>query len=120
MMIDSKGGDLQLGVCQHLLPCHARTIVASAPDPAGRVITIYVNAIELGELAAMINHTARERSRFGVRMLNRGRHGGSGTQLAVGIERMAAFIDAPSIVLAAPDEVGCFPKILAIIADPDL
>src|SRR5213592_2324760 len=44
----------------------------------------------------------------------------SRTELAVQIEGMVPFINAPTIVLATPAEVGRFPKVLAIVAHPDL
>src|SRR6266576_961127 len=33
---------------------------------------------------------------------------------------MTAFIDAPPVVLAPSHQVSCFPKVLPVIADPDL
>src|SRR2546425_8296951 len=41
-------------------------------------------------------------------------------ELAVEIKRMAAFIDAPTVVFTAPHQVRRFPKVLPVIADPDL
>ena len=48
------------------------------------------------------------------------RDGGSRTELAVEVKRMAAFINAPAIILTAPDQMRRFPKVLAVVAGPDL
>ena len=48
------------------------------------------------------------------------RDGGSRTELAVEVKRMAAFINAPAIIFTAPDQMRRFPKVLAVVANPDL
>src|SRR5438128_5104108 len=47
-------------------------------------------------------------------------HRGRRTQLAVEVKWVAAFVNAPPVVFAAPDEVRRFPKVLPIVACPDL
>src|SRR5436190_23565744 len=52
-------------------------------------------------------------------MFDRRRHERSGTQPAIEIKGMPAFIDAPAIIFTAPDEMGGFPEILSVVAGPD-
>ena len=42
-----------------------------------------------------------------------------GSELAIDVEWMTAFIHAPAIVLAAPDEMRGFPEVLSVVAGPD-
>src|SRR5881392_1170670 len=53
-------------------------------------------------------------------MLDGWRHDGRRTELAVEVEGMASFINAPPVILAAPHKVSRFPKVLAVIARPYL
>src|SRR5882672_9714755 len=53
-------------------------------------------------------------------MFDRGQNNGRGTKLAIEIKWMAAFIDAPTVILTSSHQMGCLPQVLAIIADPDL
>src|SRR5882672_11431322 len=53
-------------------------------------------------------------------MLDSGSYRGRGAQLAIEIKRMAPFINTPSIILAAPDEVRRFPEVLTVVACPNL
>src|SRR5262245_62897478 len=39
---------------------------------------------------------------------------------AIGVEDVAAFVDAPAEVVALADEIDLLPKVLAVVADPDL
>src|ERR1051326_4951207 len=52
-------------------------------------------------------------------MLDGGLDNRRGTEFAIEIKRMAAFIDAPTIVFAALHELRRFPKVLTVVADPD-
>src|SRR5262245_20597363 len=54
-MIDSKGGDLQLGIGQDLLPGYVRTIVARCPNRARRIVAVNISTREFGEEVAVIN-----------------------------------------------------------------
>src|SRR5437867_8072278 len=42
------------------------------------------------------------------------------SDFAVEIERMAPFINAPTVILPAPEQDSGFPKVLAVIANPNL
>src|SRR6266576_1373206 len=53
-------------------------------------------------------------------MFDGGPNNRRGAELAVQVKRMAAFIDAPTVVFTASHQVSRFPKVLAVIADPDL
>src|ERR1041384_1789953 len=84
------------------------------------MVAINIHAVEFGELIPIIDRAACERPRFGMVMFDGRRDGRSRTELAVEVKRMAAFINAPPTILAAADEMRRFPKVLAVVADPDL
>src|SRR5881394_480830 len=119
LMIHRKGRDLQSGSGQFPVPDHLRAIVTRAPNGAARIVAIYIDAVEIGKRLAVVNDSASQGPRFGVVMLNGGGDGGCGTQLPVEVERMAAFINTPTVILAASNEVRCFPEVLTVIARPD-
>src|SRR5882672_6344465 len=52
-------------------------------------------------------------------MFDGGRNNGGWTAAAIEVESMASFIDAPAVILTAPDEVRRFPKVLAVVSHPD-
>ena len=41
-------------------------------------------------------------------------------EFAVQIERMTPFINAPTVILTAPQQMGCFPEVLTVVPHPDL
>src|SRR6185369_14095705 len=53
-------------------------------------------------------------------MFDGGQDGGCGTELAVQVEWVASFVNAPPVIFPAPHKVRRFPKVLAVIARPDL
>src|SRR6185436_7368469 len=120
MVIDCKRRDLQFAAGQFLVPREMRSIMPRAPDRPAGIVAVDIRAVQIGKTIAIINNSASERTRFGVVMLDGGRNRRSGTELAIEIKRMAPFINTPSVVLTAPDEVRALPKILAVITDPDV
>src|SRR6266496_1165565 len=103
-----------------MVPDHPRAVVTRAPNGAARIVAVNIDTVKIGKRVAIVNHSSRQGPRFGVVVFNGGRDGGCGTELPVQVERMAAFINAPTIILAASNEVGRFPKVLTVIACPDL
>ena len=91
-----------------------------APDFACREVAVNVHAVEFGEFFAVVNHAARQRPRFGMTVFDGGQNHGRRTKLAIEVKWMAAFVHAPTVVFTLSHQVGCFPKVLAVIADPDL
>src|ERR1043166_2860493 len=53
-------------------------------------------------------------------MLDGRRHGRSWTELAVEVEGMVPLINTPTVILATSEQVSRFPKVLAIVAHPDV
>ena len=58
LLIDGKGRDLNFGIGELTLPGHTFSIVARAPDFAGREVAINVNALQFREFLAVVNHAA--------------------------------------------------------------
>src|SRR5688500_7416607 len=53
-------------------------------------------------------------------MLDGWRHDRSRAALAVGVKRITSFGHAPAIVLASANQMSRFPKVLAVVSDPDV
>src|SRR6266446_6470222 len=53
-------------------------------------------------------------------MFDGGQNNRRRTKLAIEVKWMAALIDAPTVVFTFSHQVSRFPKVLAVIADPDL
>src|SRR5690348_16928564 len=47
------------------------------------------------------------------------RDNGRWAELAIQVEGMAAFIDAPAVIFTAANEMSGLPKVLSVVADPD-
>src|SRR5262249_25500716 len=75
---------------------------------------------QLGELSTLIDVAARDRTAFGVVMLDNRRDEGSRATAAIRVERMRTFHDAPAEVVARLDEQDHLPKILPNVAYPRL
>src|SRR2546425_13303610 len=101
-----------------MVPDHPRAVVTRAPNGAARIVAVNIDAVKIGKRVAIVNHSTRQRPRFGVVVLNGGRNGGRGTELPVQGERMAAFIKAPARNFAASPKGSGFPKVLTLIALP--
>src|SRR4029077_3929899 len=56
---------------------------------------------------------------FGMGMFDRGRNRRAGTESAIEVEGMAAFIDAPSIVFTTSNKMRRFPEVLPVISHPN-
>src|SRR5438874_4783198 len=53
-------------------------------------------------------------------MLGGGKSQGLRSHFTIGVEDVAAFIDAPAKIVALADEIDLLPQILPVIADPDM
>src|SRR5438876_10336672 len=53
-------------------------------------------------------------------MLDRGQDDGRRSAFPLQVEGMTSLVNTPAVILAAPNHVGCFPKVLAIVPDPDV
>ena len=84
------------------------------------MVAVDVGAVQFGQLAAVIDDAAGQRAGFAVMVLGGRRRQRLRPQLAVGIEDVAPFIDAPAEVVALADEIDLLPQILAVVADPDV
>src|SRR5947199_8416853 len=62
--VDCETRDVERGVGEQLVPGDLGAIVANAPNAAGGVIAIDVRAVELGQLAAVIDVAAGHRAAF--------------------------------------------------------
>src|SRR5262245_1459550 len=120
LLVHSEGGDLERGIGQLAMPERALAVVFHSPDPAARVVSVNVGAVQLGKLASPVDDAAGERPELGVMMLDGGRHVRRGALLSVEIERVAALEDAPAVVFAGPHEMRRFPEVLPVVPHPDL
>src|SRR5579862_947296 len=91
-----------------------------APDFARRKISVYVRALQIGKLRAVINHAAGQRARFAMMMLDRRHRNRIRPDFAVRMKEVAALVAAPTVVRALFDEVRLLPQILAVLPDPKL
>src|ERR1041385_2877911 len=91
-----------------------------APDFSRRIVAVNVEAVEFGKSTSVVNRSTRQRAKFGMRMFDGWGNVRSRSEFTIEIKWMAAFIHAPPIILATPDEMSRFPKVLAVVAGPDL
>ena len=118
--VDVERGNLHRGVGDFAMPHDLLSIVLARPDLAGRVVAVKVRSLQLGKFRTVVNDSAGQRSRLGMRMLERRLHVRMRAGLAFQVKRMAAFVNAPAVVLALVDLVNLLPQILSVLSDPDV
>src|SRR5262249_46222966 len=95
-------------------------IVPQTPHFAVLVVTIQIDVAQLGELGSLGDVAAGDGAALGVVMLDDGRHERSGAALAVGVEGVGTFHDAPAMIASAIDEFDHLPEVLTDVPDPGL
>src|SRR5438094_522589 len=100
------------------MPNHLAVLLAQAPDLAGGIIAVDINAVQVPESAA-IELAADDAACLRMRVLDERRHDGCRPELAFGVERVRALEDAPTVVGAAFEYLDHFPEVLADVADQD-
>ena len=102
------------------MPRHSGSIIPGAPDFPGRVITIKIGSAEFGKRLFLQHNSPRQRPCLGMMMFEHRFDMRCGPKFSVQIEWMASFVDRPTIVLPLANQVHLLPKVLSIIADPDV
>src|SRR5439155_26088677 len=106
MMTDRKGSDLELSLGQLAPRFQSGAVVPRAPDLPRRIVAVNVNPIEFRQWLAIIDFAAGQRAHLGMGMFDGRLNDRSGAEFAVEIKRVAAFINTPSVILAATDQVS--------------
>ena len=120
-LIDCKSGNLQIGVGEFLVPLDLLLpIDLHAPDLARRIIAVEVRASELREFLSVIDNAAGERPKLGMRMFDRRWHVRCRAKLSSCIENVSAFVHTPAVVRTTLDQISLLPKILSVVADPNI
>ena len=117
--IGAKANDPQSRVHQLLVPGDL-SVVTESPNFAGDIIAVHILAGEQRVPLAVVHVTAGNAQRLGVRMLHSRCEDGRGAALAVGIDGLAAFHNAPAVVAAALHLVNHFHAFPADIAHPQV
>src|SRR5262245_28197471 len=71
-------------------------------------------------LRPVVDDSAGQRAELGMMLLDGRLDMWRRPEFAIEVERMAAFVAAPAVVLPFADEVGLLPQVLAVLPDPDV
>src|SRR5436190_375746 len=95
-------------------------VVAQQPDAACIIVAVNVGPLQVGQAIGVINVATGQRAELRVFMLDDGRQDRRRAELALRTERMAAFLDAPTVIAAFLELVNRLPEVLAHLADPQV
>src|SRR6476661_8306824 len=84
------------------------------------MVAVDVSTGQFWQLSPMIDNTARQRPRLAVVVVRNRRRQRLRAHFPIGVKNVAAFIDAPPKIRALGDEINLLPKVLAVIAHPDV
>ena len=114
-----EAGDLECGISEFLVEDSLVAFTANSPDASGGIVAIEEDAIEFREQGSAADNAAGEAACFGVGVFGGGIHDGLWAAGALGVEGVAAFLNAPAIVFSAADFIDLFPEVLSVLSDPD-
>ena len=118
LSVHLEGDDSQGSICQLLVPDDFPALHPGAPDLAGGIVAVDVGSPQFREPGAVVDQAAGHGASFGMRVFQQGLGYGSGSQLAIGIEDVAALVDAPAVVGSPFHKVDLFPEVLSVVAHP--
>ncbi len=119
-VVGAEAGDIEGCVDQLAMPEHFRAVVLDPPDPASGPVTVDVGPDQAGQAGAAIHPAAGNRASLAVRVLGGRRQDRVGARLPARQKNMAALRETPAVISALLDQVHLLPKVLPVLADPEL
>ena len=113
-VVGAEAGEAERGVDQLLVPEGLGPVVLDPPDAAGGPVAVDVGPDQVGDPAS-VDPAPGERAGLAVGVLGGRREDRVGPRLALDVEGVGPFADAPAVVASLLDQVRLLPEVLPLL-----